>query len=119
MMTADTQPHATMHPKQPWYKILYVQVLIAIALGIVLGMFWPETGAAMKPLGDAFIKLVKMIIAPVIFLTVVTGIAGMSNMKQVACGRQVDVVFHHVFNIGIDYRYDCCQRAATRRRAQH
>lgn len=83
MMTADTQPHATMHPKQPWYKILYVQVLIAIALGIVLGMFWPETGAAMKPLGDAFIKLVKMIIAPVIFLTVVTGIAGMSNMKQV------------------------------------
>lgn len=83
MMTADTQPHATMHPKQPWYKILYVQVLIAIALGILLGMFWPETGAAMKPLGDAFIKLVKMIIAPVIFLTVVTGIAGMSNMKQV------------------------------------
>lgn len=84
MMTTDTQPtHAATHPKQPWYKILYVQVLIAIALGVLLGVFFPETGAAMKPLGDAFIKLVKMIIAPVIFLTVVTGIAGMSNMKQV------------------------------------
>jgi aerobic C4-dicarboxylate transport protein len=62
---------------------LYVQVLIAIILGVLLGYFAPDVGEAMKPLGDAFIKLVKMIIAPVIFLTVVTGIAGMSNMKQV------------------------------------
>ncbi|MBO9622990.1 MAG: dicarboxylate/amino acid:cation symporter [Sphingomonas sp.] len=55
---------------------LYVQVLIAIAAGITVGAFWPATGAALQPLGDAFIALVKMVIAPVIFLTVVTGIAG-------------------------------------------
>ena len=60
-----------------------IQVLIAIVIGITLGYFAPSTGEAMKPLGDAFIKLVKMIIAPVIFLTVVTGIAGMNNMKAV------------------------------------
>lgn len=68
---------------KPWYKVLYVQVIIAIIVGILLGIFAPQVGEAMKPLGDAFIKLVKMIIAPVIFLTVTTGIAGMSNMKQV------------------------------------
>ena len=62
---------------------LYVQVLVAIALGAALGHFWPELGAAMKPLGDGFIKLVKMIIAPVIFLTVVTGIGAMAEMKTV------------------------------------
>ena len=67
----------------PWYKILYVQVIVAIVLGIALGQFYPQLGEQMKPLGDAFIKLVKMIIAPVIFLTVVTGIAGMTNMKSV------------------------------------
>ena len=62
--------------KKPFYKILYVQVLFAIVLGVLLGVFYPETGAAMKPLGDGFIKLIKMIIAPVIFCTVVAGIAG-------------------------------------------
>ncbi|MAX01288.1 MAG: C4-dicarboxylate transporter DctA, partial [Sphingomonas sp.] len=61
---------------RPWYAHLYVQVLIAIVAGVALGHFAPATGEALKPLGDAFIKLVKMIIAPVIFLTVVTGIAG-------------------------------------------
>lgn len=69
--------------KKPFYKVLYVQVLAAIALGILLGFFWPELGAKMKPLGDGFIKLIKMLIAPVIFCTVVTGIAGMENMKKV------------------------------------
>ena len=84
MLTAD-QLEASVHAphRVPWYKVLYVQVLIAIALGIALGQFWPSLGEQMKPLGDAFIKLVKMIIAPVIFLTVVTGIAGMSNMRTV------------------------------------
>jgi aerobic C4-dicarboxylate transport protein len=66
-----------------WYGHLYVQVLAAILLGVALGHFWPETGASMKPLGDAFIKLVRMIIAPVIFLTIVTGIAGMSDLGKV------------------------------------
>jgi len=58
-------------------------VLIAIALGVAIGHFWPDAGAALKPLGDAFIKLVKMIIAPVIFLTIVTGIAGMRDLARV------------------------------------
>jgi aerobic C4-dicarboxylate transport protein len=62
---------------------LYLQVVAAIALGVLLGHFFPHAGAAMKPLGDGFVKLIKMLIAPVIFCTVVTGIAGASSMKQV------------------------------------
>ena len=69
--------------KKPLYKHLYAHVLFAIVCGIILGHFWPETGEAMKPFGDAFIKLIKMIIAPIIFCTVVTGIAGMEDMKKV------------------------------------
>ncbi|MGO8092544.1 dicarboxylate/amino acid:cation symporter [Rhizobium leguminosarum] len=69
--------------KKPFYTHLYVQVLAAIAAGILLGHFYPEFGTQLKPLGDAFIKLVKMIIAPVIFLTVATGIAGMSDLQKV------------------------------------
>ena len=65
------------------YQYLYVQVLTAIAIGITLGYFFPETGVDMKPFGDGFIKLIKMIITPVIFCTVVTGIAGMEDMKKV------------------------------------
>ncbi|WP_370712852.1 dicarboxylate/amino acid:cation symporter [Sphingomonas sp. IW22] len=68
---------------RPWYRHLYVQVLVAIAAGVTLGHFVPATGEAMKPLGDGFIKLVKMIIAPVIFLTIVTGIAGMRDLAAV------------------------------------
>ncbi|KAA2242201.1 dicarboxylate/amino acid:cation symporter [Salinarimonas soli] len=78
--------HAPVHAhkaRTPFYKVLYVQVLIAVAIGIALGHFYPALGADMKPLGDAFIKLVKMIIAPVIFCTVVTGIAGMTNLEKV------------------------------------
>ena len=69
--------------KQPLYKSLYLQVLTAILLGVLLGHFFPDKGAEMKPLGDAFIKLIKMIIAPIIFCTVVIGIAGMEDMKKV------------------------------------
>jgi aerobic C4-dicarboxylate transport protein len=69
--------------KKPFYKVLYVQVLFAIVLGVLLGVFYPELGAKMKPLGDGFIKLIKMIIAPVIFCTVVAGIAGMQDMKKI------------------------------------
>ncbi|MDE9432085.1 dicarboxylate/amino acid:cation symporter [Xenorhabdus bovienii] len=69
--------------KKPLYQVLYIQVIFAILLGIALGHFYPDIGESLKPLGDAFIKIVKMIIAPVIFLTVVTGIAGMNNMKAV------------------------------------
>ncbi|CAG9170343.1 dicarboxylate/amino acid:cation symporter [Cupriavidus pampae] len=69
--------------RKPFYKILYAQVIFAIIVGIVLGHFWPNTAVEMKPLGDAFIKLIKMIIGPIIFCTVVSGIAGMRDMKKV------------------------------------
>ncbi|WP_409993923.1 dicarboxylate/amino acid:cation symporter [Roseateles albus] len=69
--------------RPPIYKSLYAQVITAIVLGVLLGHFYPESGAAMKPLGDGFIKLIKMIIAPIIFCTVVVGIAGMEDMKKV------------------------------------
>ena len=69
--------------KKPIYKVLYAQVLFAIACGVLLGYFEPKLGVDLKPLGDGFIKLVKMIIAPVIFCTVVHGIAGMQDMKKV------------------------------------
>ena len=69
--------------RKPLYKSLYVQVLIAVVIGVMLGHFSPEVGAKMKPLGDGFIKLIKMIIAPIIFCTVVVGIAGMEDMKRV------------------------------------
>src|SRR5215218_1115470 len=68
---------------QPWYKILYIQVLIAIALGVLVGYFYPDLGKALKPLGDGFIALIKMMIAPVIFCTVVHGISSMGDLKRV------------------------------------
>jgi len=68
---------------KPFYKSLYFQVITAIVIGVLLGHFYPETGTALKPLGDGFIKLIKMIIAPIIFCTVVVGIAGMEDMKRV------------------------------------
>jgi aerobic C4-dicarboxylate transport protein len=68
---------------RPLYKSLYFQVITAIIIGVLLGHFYPQTGEAMKPLGDGFIKLIKMIIAPIIFCTVVVGIAGMEDMKKV------------------------------------
>ena len=81
-------------PKK-FYQHLYIQVLIAIIFGISLGYFYPDLGEKMKPLGDGFIKLVKMIIAPVIFLTVSTGIAGMSDLKKV--GRVAGKAFIYFF----------------------
>jgi aerobic C4-dicarboxylate transport protein len=68
---------------KPLYRSLYFQVIVAIVIGILLGHFFPETGAAMKPLGDGFIKLIKMVITPIIFCTIVVGIAGMEDMKKV------------------------------------
>jgi aerobic C4-dicarboxylate transport protein len=68
---------------RPIYKSLYVQVLVAIVIGVLLGHFYPSLGTAMKPLGDGFVKLIKMIVTPIIFCTVVVGIAGMEDMKKV------------------------------------
>ncbi|PZQ22296.1 MAG: C4-dicarboxylate transporter DctA [Sphingopyxis macrogoltabida] len=81
-MVIDQPEPAPTGPK-PFYTHLYVQVLAAILLGAIIGHVWPATGEALKPLGDGFIKLVKMIITPVIFLTVTTGIAGMKQMASV------------------------------------
>ena len=78
-----TAPATAATPRKPLYTHLYVQVLTAIVLGILLGHFYPDIGAAMKPLGDGFIKLIKMLIAPIIFCTVVHGIASMEDMKKV------------------------------------
>lgn len=80
---ASSAPTGAPAAPVPFYKQLYVQVVVAIAIGILLGYFEPQYGVALKPLGDAFIKLVKMIIAPVIFLTIVTGIASMTHLKSV------------------------------------
>src|SRR6185312_16831852 len=69
--------------KKPIWKHLYVQVLIAIVIGALLGHFYPSYGASMKPFGDAFIAAIRMVIAPIIFCTVVHGIASMEDMKKV------------------------------------
>ena len=73
----------TPAPKLPLYRSLYFQVVCAVLAGVALGYFYPSVGATMKPLGDSFIKLIKMMIAPIIFCTVVIGIAGMEDMKKV------------------------------------
>ncbi|TWF58565.1 dicarboxylate/amino acid:cation symporter [Neorhizobium alkalisoli] len=93
-MIPDAQPRVAL----PFYRHLYFQVVVAIVAGILLGHFYPQTGEALKPLGDAFIKLVKMIIAPVIFLTVATGIAGMSDLKKVGRVAGKAMIYFLVFS---------------------
>ena len=89
-------------PGQPWYRILYVQVLAAVALGILVGWLDPQLGAALKPLGDGFIKLVKMVIAPIVFCTVVHGIASMSDLKKLGCiGGKTLLYFEVVSTIAL------------------
>lgn len=78
-----SQAAATISMRKPWYRVLYVQVLIGIAIGIVMGVLWPQEAVAMKPFGDGFIKLIKMVITLIVFCTVVSGIAGMRDMKKV------------------------------------
>ncbi|MFZ2997987.1 dicarboxylate/amino acid:cation symporter [Sphingobium sp.] len=82
MLPSPTASEQTT-PRLPFYRQLYFQVLTAIALGVAIGHFYPDAGVQLKPLGEAFIKLVKMIIAPVIFLTIVTGIAGMKELGAI------------------------------------
>jgi len=106
---------------RPWYTILYVQVLIAVLIGCGIGGFFPKTGMALKPLGDAFVSLIRMMIAPVIFCVIVRGIASMSDLKKVGTlgvktliyfevvstlaliiGIAVAVVFHPGAGLNID-----------------
>jgi aerobic C4-dicarboxylate transport protein len=81
-MDTITAPASTTRQHRPWYTILYVQVLIAIAVGVLVGYYFPDLGKELKPLGDGFIALIKMMIAPVIFCTVVHGIASMGDLKK-------------------------------------
>jgi aerobic C4-dicarboxylate transport protein len=86
MSTVIEPPHSEMvrlANKPPWYTSLFVQLLVAIVAGILVGWLWPEVGGALKPLADGFIKLIKMLIAPIIFCTVVLGIAHVGDLKSV------------------------------------
>lgn len=76
--------HPNTEARKPFYRVLYVQVLIGLMLGVLMGHFWPEFGAALKPLGDGFVKLVKMMIAPIVFCTIVSGINSISDSREVA-----------------------------------
>ena len=88
--------------QRPWYRVLYIQVLIAVVIGILIGWFFPDVGKALKPLGDGFVKLVKMIIAPIIFCTVVHGIASMSDMKRLGrIGLKAIVYFEIVSTVAL------------------
>ena len=84
--------------RRPFITSLYAQVLVAIVIGILLGHFWPHAGEAMKPLGDGFIKLIKMLIAPIIFCTVVLGIAGMEDMKKVGKTGALALIYFEVMS---------------------
>lgn len=89
-------------PPQPWYLRIYIQVIIAVALGIVVGVAFPEFGKSLKPLGDGFIKLVKMIIAPIIFCTVVHGIASMGDLKKLGrIGGKTLIYFEAVSTLAL------------------
>ena len=89
-------------PKRPFYTNLYFQVLVAIAIGVVMGIVAPDKAAAMKPLGDGFIKLVKMLIAPIVFTTVVVGIAHMGEMRDVGrIGLRALIYFEVVSTVAL------------------
>jgi aerobic C4-dicarboxylate transport protein len=91
----------TLHRK-PLYTQLYFQVLAGIILGVAVGYLWPSTGAALRPLGDGFIKLIRMMIAPIIFSTVVVGIAKMGDMKSVGrIGIRALVYFEIVSTVAL------------------
>ena len=101
-MSSVAIPSADRRPHQPWYRILYVQVLIAIALGVLIGYLDPELGKQLKPLGDGFISLIKMMIAPVIFCTVVHGISSMGDLKRVGrVGLKALIYFETVSTVAL------------------
>jgi aerobic C4-dicarboxylate transport protein len=100
-MPTDT-PSPAVHARKPWYKVLYIQVLIAIFLGILVGHFNPNLGKELKPLGDGFIALIKMMIAPVIFCTVVHGISSMGDLKRVGrVGLKALIYFEAVSTVAL------------------
>src|SRR6185436_830236 len=94
-------PRSAVRP-QPLYARLWFQVIVGIAVGVALGQLNPGLGASMRPLGDAFVKLIRMMIAPIIFGTVVVGIAKMGDMKEVGrIGLRAIVYFEVVSTIAL------------------
>ncbi|MEI6559822.1 MAG: dicarboxylate/amino acid:cation symporter [Rhodospirillaceae bacterium] len=88
--------------KPPFYRVLYFQVIIAIIIGVLLGHFYPSIATDMKPLGDAFIKLIKMVIGPIVFLTVVTGISSIGDMRKVGkVGLKAIIYFELVSTVAL------------------
>ncbi len=81
---------------RPWWKNLTVQVLLAMVLGAIIGGMFPETGVAMKPLADGFIKLIKMVVGPIIFLTIVTGFSHMGDIKKVGKIGGISIIYFEV-----------------------
>src|SRR6201747_1623461 len=103
-MTATIATGAPASAAKPWYRVLYVQVLIAIVLGALMGWLWPSvaTNDWIKALGDGFIKLIKMVIAPIIFCTVVSGISHIQDAKKVGrIGVKALVYFEIVSTFGL------------------
>jgi aerobic C4-dicarboxylate transport protein len=101
MTTVASRP-ANHRFHQPWYRILYVQVLIPIALGVFIGFSYPDLGKELKPLGDGFIALIKMMIATVIFCTVVHGISSMGDLKRVGrVGLKALIYFEAVSTVAL------------------
>src|SRR5467141_3165659 len=101
-MATTTATAPAVHQRRPWYRILYVQVLIAIALGVLIGYFYPDLGKELKPLGDGFISLIKMMIGPVIFCTVVHGIGSMRDLKKIGrVGVKTLVYFEAVSTLAL------------------
>ena len=102
--------------KVPFYMTLWGQVLIGVALAIVYGYFRPASAVKMKPLGDGFIRLITMVITVIIFCTVVTGIAGMENLKKVGrIGGKALLYFEIVSTLAL---FPACWSATSRSRAR-
>ncbi|TDR88060.1 dicarboxylate/amino acid:cation symporter [Enterovirga rhinocerotis] len=102
MDVATTSGPVHPHHRTPWYRVLYIQVIVAIILGVALGYLAPETAKSLKWLGDAFISLIKMMIAPVIFCTIVHGIASMGDLKKVGrVGLKALIYFEVVSSLAL------------------
>jgi aerobic C4-dicarboxylate transport protein len=84
--------------RKPFYTTLYFRVLVAIALGVLVGAVWPETGAKLAPLGEGFVKLIKMTIGPLIFCTIVSGIASMKSMKSVGKAGGLALLYFEIMS---------------------
>jgi len=106
--------------KSRWYSQLYVQVLIGIVIGAAIGHFEPQFGAKLQPFADGFIKLIKMLLAPIIFGTVVVGIAKMGSIKEVGrIGVKALLYFEILFNHCAGHRSYCGQCRKARRRDEY